>query len=86
MFRDNRDKLERHEYREKQLGEQLKNALSAIDKKQTEQSVADKALEAVVKDLEQSMSTLSKSVAEEVRISNYFRFLLRKSRWSVFAQ
>lgn len=80
MFRDNRDKLERHEYREKQLGEQLKNALSAIDKKQTEQSVADKALEAVVKDLEQSMSTLSKSVAEEVRISNYFRVLFRKSR------
>lgn len=33
MFRTSEDKLERHEYREKALGDQLKKMLSSIDKK-----------------------------------------------------
>lgn len=31
MFRDTTDKLERHEYRERQLGEQLKKMLVGLD-------------------------------------------------------
>uniref|UniRef100_A0A1B6D977 Paramyosin n=1 Tax=Clastoptera arizonana TaxID=38151 RepID=A0A1B6D977_9HEMI len=34
MFRDSTDKLERHEFRERQLGEQVKKMLANIDKKQ----------------------------------------------------
>lgn len=34
MFRDSADKLERHEFRERQLGDQVKKMLGGIDKKQ----------------------------------------------------
>lgn len=34
MFRDSTDKLERHEYRERILGDHLKRALSSLDKRQ----------------------------------------------------
>lgn len=33
MFRTSEDKLERHEYREKALGDQLKRMLSGLEKK-----------------------------------------------------
>lgn len=33
MFRTSEDKLERHEYREKALGDQLKRMLGGLDKK-----------------------------------------------------
>lgn len=34
MYRDSTDKLERHEYRERVLGDHLKKALSTLDKRQ----------------------------------------------------
>lgn len=37
LFRDTTDKLERHELRERQLGEQLKKALSSMDKRERAQ-------------------------------------------------
>uniref|UniRef100_A0A224XIX5 Putative paramyosin n=1 Tax=Panstrongylus lignarius TaxID=156445 RepID=A0A224XIX5_9HEMI len=37
LFRDTTDKLERHELRERQLGEQLKKALSSLDKRERAQ-------------------------------------------------
>lgn len=62
------DKLERHERREKQSGDQIQNMLSTIVNKQREQFVEDKALETTIKGLEQSISVLTNAETEEVRI------------------
>ncbi|KAK9507222.1 hypothetical protein O3M35_007129 [Rhynocoris fuscipes] len=48
LFRDTTDKLERHELRERQLGEQLKKALSSLDKKGRNQ---DQMLNSIVSKL-----------------------------------
>lgn len=66
-LRDNVDKLERHERREKQSGDQMQNMLLTIVNKQREQFVDDKALETVVKSLEQSVHALTEAGTNEVR-------------------
>lgn len=57
-LRDNMDKLERHERREKQSGDQIQNMLLTIVNKQREQYVDGKTLETVVKGLEQSLNAM----------------------------
>lgn len=61
------DKLERHERREKQSGDQMQSMLSTIVSKQREQYVEDKELETAIKGLEESMSALTRAETEEVR-------------------
>lgn len=67
-LRDNVDKLERHERRTKQSGDQMQNMLSTIVNKQREQFVEDKELEASIKSLEQSLSILTNAETEKVTI------------------
>lgn len=66
-LRDNVDKLERHERREKQFGDQMQNMLLTIVNKQREQFVGDGELEAIVKGLEQSIHVLTDAESNEVR-------------------
>lgn len=55
IFRDNSDKLERHEYRERQLGEQLKKALAGLDKRYRSQDQAISQIADRLKALETKM-------------------------------
>lgn len=66
MFRDNVAKLERHEYRERELGEQLKNLLASIENRQKQQDSSDSTLEAVVNGLVPSIELLKKASVEDV--------------------
>lgn len=64
MFRDTGDKLERHEYRERQLGEQLKKALVGLDKRHR---TADHNLDTiinVVNRLDERLINVEKSLAQ----------------------
>jgi len=61
------DKLERHERREKQSGDQMQNMLLTIVNKQREQFADHKALEMAVKSLENSMNSLTNAETEGVR-------------------
>lgn len=70
-LRDNVDKLERHERRAKQSGDQMQNMLSTIANKQREQFVEEKQLETSIKGLEQSMSILANAETEKVMMTNY---------------
>lgn len=65
-LRDNVDKLERHERREKQSGDQMQNMLLTIVNKQREQNAESKGLEMAIKGLEESMSALTNSETEEI--------------------
>ncbi|XP_050429286.1 uncharacterized protein LOC126838694 isoform X2 [Adelges cooleyi] len=66
MFRDNMAKLERHEYRERELGEQLKNVLATIETRQKEADSADKTLDTVMSGLMPSIELLKKAAVEDV--------------------
>lgn len=70
-LRDNVDKLERHERRAKQSGDQMQNMLSTIVNKQREQFVEEKQLETSIKTLEQGISILTNAETEKVMIKNY---------------
>jgi len=64
MFRDSGDKLERHEYRERQLGEQLKKALVGLDKRhRTTDSNLD-AISQVVNRLDERLLNVEKMIAQ----------------------
>ncbi|XP_060836937.1 uncharacterized protein LOC132919377 [Rhopalosiphum padi] len=64
-LRDNVDKLERHERREKQSGDQMQNMLLTIVNKQREQNVENKEIEMAIKGLEESLSALTRAETEE---------------------
>lgn len=61
------DKLERHERREKQSSDQIQNMLLTIVNKQREQFVDNKALETILKGLEESIHVLTDVETNEVR-------------------
>lgn len=65
-LRDNVDKLERHERREKQSGDQIQNMLLTIVNKQREQYADNKLLETAIRGLEQSMNALTNAETDEV--------------------
>jgi len=73
-LRDNVDKLERHERREKQSGDQIQNMLLTIVNKQREQYADDKSLETAVRGLEQSVSALTNAQMDEVNRNVYCCF------------
>lgn len=70
-LRDNVDKLERHERRVKQSGDQMQNLLSTIVNKQREQFVEEKELETSIKNLEQSLNLLTNAETEKVITKNH---------------
>lgn len=70
-LRDNVDKLERHERREKQSGDQMQNLLLTIVNKQREQFTDHKTLEAVIKELGYSVDVLVNAEKEEVNDKIY---------------
>lgn len=65
-LRDNVDKLERHERREKQSGDQMQNILLTIVNKQREQYNDHKALEAAIKELGHGVDVLTSAEKDEV--------------------
>lgn len=62
MFRDNTDKLERHEYRERQLGEQLKKSLAVIEKKQKSEEISLNLISETLNNINQRLELLEHSV------------------------
>ncbi|KAL4147966.1 hypothetical protein QTP88_002277 [Uroleucon formosanum] len=77
-LRDNVDKLERHERREKQSGDQMQNMLLTIVNKQRDQYVEDKELEMAIKRLEESISTLTRAETEETADRDNTKLMLEK--------
>jgi len=75
-LRDNVDKLERHERREKQSGDQMQNMLLTIVNKQREQNVENKEIEMAIKGLEESLSALTRAETEETADRKNTKLLL----------
>jgi hypothetical protein len=69
MFRDNGDKLERHEYRERQLGEQLKKALISLDKRRRTSDSNLEAVSQVVNRLDERLLNIEKMIAQASDVS-----------------
>ena len=64
MFRDSGDKLERHEYRERQLGEQLKKALVGLDKRHRTADSNLEVISQVVNRLDERLLNVEKMIAQ----------------------
>lgn len=69
MFRDTGDKLERHEYRERQLGEQLKKALVGLDKRHRTTDHNLDAISQVVNRLDDRLLNIEKMIAQASDVS-----------------
>ncbi|XP_066992359.2 putative leucine-rich repeat-containing protein DDB_G0290503 [Anabrus simplex] len=61
LFHDLSDKLERHEYRERQLGDQMKKLVTSLDKRQR---TADQRLINLTKTLEERLSSVENSLVQ----------------------
>jgi hypothetical protein len=87
MFRDTGDKLERHEYRERQLGEQLKKALVGLDKRHRTTDHSLDAIAQIVNRLDERLLNVEKMIAQAsddiCEISDSRRDILTKSRESL---
>lgn len=64
MFRDNGDKLERHEYRERHLGEQLKKALIGLDKRHRQTDHNLDVISKVINRLDERLLNMEKTMAQ----------------------
>lgn len=64
MFRDLTDKLERHELRERTLGDQLKRALSSLDKRERAQDTRLEEILTTVRTIDQRLAKLEESAGE----------------------
>ncbi|XP_065212750.1 uncharacterized protein LOC135840244 [Planococcus citri] len=64
QFRDNTDKLERHELREKQLGDQLKKAFTNVEKKQNSEEVYANSIMDLLQNISKRLETLENVVAK----------------------
>ncbi|XP_065207481.1 uncharacterized protein LOC135836519 [Planococcus citri] len=64
QFRDNTDKLERHELRERQLGEQLKKAFTNVEKKQNSEEVYANSIMNLLHNISKRLETLENVVAK----------------------
>lgn len=64
MFRDNTDKLERHELRERQLGEQLKKAFNTVDKKQNSEETNAVSIVGLLQNISRRLESLENVVAK----------------------
>ena len=69
MFRDTGDKLERHEYRERQLGEQLKKALVGLDKRHRTTDHNMDAISQVGNRLDDRLLNIEKMIAQASNVS-----------------
>jgi hypothetical protein len=69
MFRDTGDKLERHESRERQLGEQLKKALVGLDKRHRSTDSNLEAISQVVNRLDERLLNVEKMIAQVSDVS-----------------
>ncbi|PSN31856.1 hypothetical protein C0J52_26192 [Blattella germanica] len=64
MFRDTGDKLERHEYRERQLGDQLKKALVGLDKRHRTADHNLNMIVQVVNRMDERLISMEKTLAQ----------------------
>lgn len=69
MFRDTTDKLERHEYRERQLGEQLKKMIAGLDKRGRDHENGIKVLTDTLTKIESRLHTIETGL-EQYKNSN----------------
>lgn len=67
MFRDSTDKLERHEYRERVLGDHLKKALSSLDKRQRTLETNTEAMAATLGKLDERLTAIEAKLDHQVR-------------------
>uniref|UniRef100_A0A1B6FMN3 Paramyosin n=1 Tax=Cuerna arida TaxID=1464854 RepID=A0A1B6FMN3_9HEMI len=65
MFRDSTDKLERHEYRERVLGDHLKKALSSLDKRQRTLEQNTNVIAATLTRLDERLRNLETKVNQQ---------------------
>lgn len=68
MFRDSTDKLERHEYRERVLGDHMKKALSSLDKRQRTLETNNEAMAASLTKLDERLRAIEAKLDHQVRI------------------
>lgn len=64
IFRDNSDKLERHEARERQLGEQLKKSFSQVERKQGTEEVNTGAILSALNKINRRLEVLENATIE----------------------
>lgn len=72
MFRDSTDKLERHEYRERVLGDHLKKALSALDKRQRTLETNMDTVAVTLGKLDTRLATIEGKLDHQVTTSLHF--------------